>query len=236
MGIGDIRFTVLQTVQEIFRKLGMDAPGTLAANKISIEMVDYINDTCNDLSDFGNWQETVVSANIPVSSGVIDYSVSTSANIKNFGDIYLVVSGTRTGPMRYVRNDEMRLLQRSSASGEPRDFTLHGTDANGNPNIRVRPIPASAYNNAQFSTHYYTRPPRYTTSDASLVIPFPSRVIVQGCYARYLLNESGGSPTDKYTAAQSDYLSMRKEALNRFMGDTGYEIRFTPSSRYRRRR
>jgi hypothetical protein len=57
MGLGDIRYTVLQVVQEVFRKLGLNEPTSLSFNKLSIQMVDFINDVCNDLSDFGNWQE-----------------------------------------------------------------------------------------------------------------------------------------------------------------------------------
>ena len=59
---------------------------------------------------------------------------------------------------------------------------------------------------------------------------------MQGVLARYLLNESDGAPTDKYTAAFNLYTAMRKEALNRFNSDTGWSISFTPSNRNRRMR
>lgn len=233
MGIGDIRYTVLQTVQEVFRKLGLDSPSSLSQNKLSIQMVDFINDVCNDLSDFGNWQETIVTSNVTAVSGQRDYSVSTSANIKNYGDIFFTQN---RGPMRSVTIHDMRILTRTTIEGQPTQFTTFGTDSNGNPMFRVNPIPASAEAGGLFSIMYFIRQPLYTTSDASSVIPFPARLVVLGCLAKQILYESGGSPTDRYTLTYQDYLTSRKEALNRFNGDTGFDVAFTPSLRGRRRR
>lgn len=236
MGLGDVRYTVLETAQEVFRKLGLDAPTSLTSNKLSTQMVDFINDVCNDLSDFGNWQETLTSVNVTAVSGQSDYTVSTSANIKNIGDIYFIGSATRTGPLRNVTVEEMRILTRSTATGTPSQYTIFGTDSAANPNIRVRPQPGSTEEGKLFSILCYIRPPRYSTSDGSVVIPYPARVVVLGALARAVLNESGGAPTNKFTAFYQEYLQARKEALNRFNGDTGWSVAFTPSLTTRRRR
>lgn len=233
MGIGDIRYTVLQTVNEVQRKLGLEATGTLGANKLAVEIVDFINDVCDDLSDFGNWQETLVTANITAQSSTMDYTLNTSANVKNIGDIYFT---GRRGPMRNLTIEDMRILTRATNIGVPTQYTIFGTDANGNPIIRVRPIPTSAEAGGLFSVLYYIRAPRYTTADAALVIPFPARIVVLGTLARVYLGESGGAPTDKYTLTQNAYLTARKEALNRFNGDTSWNVSFAPSIIGRRRR
>lgn len=227
MGVGDIRYTVLQTVNEVQRKLGLDPTGTVSANKLATQMVDFINDVVNDLSDFGNWQEMLVSANISAQSSVQNYLIPTSANVKNIGDIFF---SQRSGPMLHVTVEEMRILTRASATGTPSQFTIFGTDASsGNPVIRVHPIPVSAQSTGFFSVLYYVRPPLYTTSDGSTIIPFPARIVVLGTLARCILNESGGAPTDRYTQTYTEYLMARKEALNRFKGDTGWSVSFTPS-------
>lgn len=229
MGIGDIRLTLLQVVNEVQRKLGLNETSTLTTNKLATQMVDFINDTCDELSDFGNWQEMIASANVTAVSGQIDYNITTSANIKNIGDIYLT---NRTGPLRNITVQEMRLLTRvSSQTGTPSQYAVYGTDSNGNPNIRVRPKPDANTDGALFSILYYVRCPQYTTDDTNTIIPFPGQVVVNGVLAKYLLNESGGSPTDHYTKVQQDYLESRKEALNRFNGDTGWDIKFRPSIR-----
>lgn len=234
MGLGDIRYTVLQTVNEVQRKLGLDPTGTLSANKLSVQMVDFINDVVNDLSDFGNWQEMLVTANVTARTSVMDYVVNTSANIKNIGDIYF---SQRNGPMTHVTIEDMRILTRTTATGTPSQYTIFGTDvSSGNPIIRVRPMPVLPQDSGVFSVLYYVRPILYTTSDSATIIPFPARIVVLGTLARAILNESGGAPTDRYTQTYQEYLYARKEALNRFKGDTGWNVSFTPTLSRRRLR
>lgn len=232
MGIGDVRGTVKQIVNEVQRKLGLDET-ELSANKLSIQLVDFVNDICNEISDFGNWQEALVSANVTCVSGTIDYSISTSANIKNIGDIYFSL---RRGPLRYITVEDMRILTRVTAVGIPTQYTIYGTDANGNPNIRVRPKPAASADGGIFSVLYYAQPPLYTVNDSNVIIPYPADVIVQGVLAKAVLNESGGAPTERYKLTQQDYLTSRKEALNRFNGDTGWSVQFAPTGSRGRRR
>lgn len=234
MGIGDIRYTVLQTVNEVFRKLGLSTVNTTSANKLSIQCVDFINDVCNDLADFGNWQETLVTANITAVSGQRDYFVTTSANIENIKDMYFT---QRSGPMSNITVDDMRIMTRTTVIGTPTQFTVFGTDVNGNPLLRVRPTPAAAEDGGLFSVLYYIRAPLYVaTTDDDTIIPYPSRVVVLGTMGKVILNESGGSPTDHYTITMQDYQNSRKEALNRFNGDTGWNTSFVPSLASRRRR
>ncbi len=232
MSIGDIRYTVLQTVNEVQAKLGLDQT-PLTANKVSKELVAHINDVVADLSDFGNWQECLATAKVTAQTSVRDYYVATSAVIKNIGDIYL---STRRGPLRIVDIDTMRVLTRTTALGQPSQFCVFGTDSNGNPNIRVRPTPDSSQNGALFSILYYTKPSMYTTADSSVLIPFPARVVVLGTLAAYTLRESGGAPTDMYKTYYQNYLDGRRNALNRFNGDTGWDVSFTPGMGYGRSR
>lgn len=231
MGIGDIRFTVLQIVNEVQRKLGLTET-SLTANKLAVQLVDFLNDTCDDLSDFGNWQEMLVSSNVTAVSGQVNYSIQTSANVKNIGDIFF---SRRIGPMRNITIKDMRIMTRVTITGTPTQFTVFGTDSNGNPTIRVRPTPSSNENGGLFSILYYVRPPTYTTADTATLVPFPGQIVVDGVLARALLNESGGAITDHYSKTQQDYLMGRKEALNRFNGDTGWEVNFSPSIQGRRR-
>lgn len=233
MGMGDIRYTVLEVVNEVQRKLGLSETSTLSQNSLSIQLLDFVNDICSEMSDFGNWQETLVSTNVTAVSGQSDYSINTSANIKNIGDIFF---STRTGPLRNVTIRDMRIMTRVTATGTPTQYTVFGTDNNGNPVIRVRPTPVAAEDGEVFSLVYYIRAPLYSISDANAVVPFPGDIVVHGVLAKAILNESGGSPTDHYTKIQQDYLESRKEALNRFNGDTGWDVSFTPSlqSRWRR--
>ncbi len=233
MAITDIRYTVLQVVNEVQRKLSLTQTGSLTANTFATKCVDFINDTVSDLSDFGNWQEVLATAMVTAVSGQRDYSIPTSAVVKNVGDIYFA---PRRGPLRGVSIQDMRILTRTSTLGNPTQFCIFGTDANGNPNLRFRPTPGSTEDGEMFSILYYVKPPIYTTSDASTVIPFPARVVVLGALARATLDESAGAPSVQYQAYFEDYLSTRKESLNRFNSDTGWDLSFAPGrvSRWRR--
>lgn len=233
MGIGDIRYTVIQVINEVQRKMGLDATNTISANKQSVLMLDFVNDVCNDLSDFGNWQEALVTSNVTCVSGQRDYSINTSANIKNIGDIYFSL---RRGPIRNITIDDMRIMSRVSSKGTPTQFTVFGTDANGNPALRFRPTPSATEAGGIFSVLYYVRAPLFTTSDINTLIPFPGDVVTDGVEAMAILNESEGAPNDRYKYTQQKYLEGRKNALNRFNGDTGWNVSFTPSMTGRRRR
>lgn len=232
MSIGDIRFTVLQTVNEVQRKLGLDVTSSLAANKISVELVAHINDVVANISDFGDWQECLATAMVTAQTSVRDYFVQTSAVIKNIGDIYI---STRRGPLNSVDIQTMRILTRSTSYGQPSQFCVFGTDVNGNPLIRVRPTPDTSQDGSMFSILYYTKPPIYTTADGAVVIPFPARIVVMGTLAAYTLRESGGAPTNMYTQYNNDFVEGRRSALNRFNGNTGWDVSFSPGYRSSRR-
>lgn len=234
MSIGDLRFTVLQVVNEVQRKLGLSETPALTSNKIATELVDHINDIVDSLSDFGNWMETLSTAKVTARTSVQDYVVQASGIIKNIGDIYI---SNRRGPLSSVNIDMMRMLTRTTAVGQPSQFCIFGVDASSaQPVVRVRPMPDSSTNGSLFSILYYKKPSQYTTADTNTVIPFPARVVVAGVLARYTLRESGGAQTEMYQVYNQDYENGRRNALNRFNSDTGWDISFSPARRSRWRR
>lgn len=233
MSIGDLRFTVLQVVNEVQRKLGLNET-SLTANKVATELVDHINDTVDDLSDFGNWMETLTTAKVTAQVSVRDYVIQTSGIIKNIGDVYI---STRSGPLNSVNIDTMRIMTRTTALGQPSQFCIFGVDASSaQPIIRVRPTPDASQNGSLFSILYYKKPSQYTTADTNTVIPYPARVVVNGVLARYTLRESGGAQTEMYQVYQQGYETGRRNSLNRFNSDTGWDVSFSPAKRNRWRR
>lgn len=210
------------------RKLGLTATAALSTNALSIQLVDFVNDVCNELSDYGNWQEMLISANITAVSGQSDYQINTSGNVKNIGDIYF---STRRGPIRNVTIQDMRIMTRVTATGTPTQYCVFGVDAGGNPVIRVRPTPAANEAGSLFSITYYVRTPKYTTASGAVRVPFPGDLMVLGVLAKQILNESGGAITDRYTRTYTDYLQSTKETLNRFNSDTGWDVSFVTSRR-----
>ncbi len=234
MSVADLKFTVLQVVNEVQRKLGLNTTPSLTTNKLATELIDHINDTVDDLSDFGNWMEMLSTAKVTAQVSVRDYVIQVSGVIKNIGDIYI---DTRKGPLRSTDIDTMRIMTRSTALGQPSQYCIFGVDASsGQPIIRVRPTPDLATSGSLFSILYYKKPSQYTTSDTNTIIPYPARVVVLGVLARYTLRESGGAQTEMYQVYQQGYETGRRNALNRFNSDTGWDVSFSPARRNRWRR
>lgn len=239
MAITDIRKSVLQTLNEVARKRGLSEVSTLDQNSWSTQALDFLNDVVSVISDFGDWDELIVTANTSCISSAQDYSIeyptaASAAVIKNVKDIYFGSAGT---PLTMISQDQMRLLSRAPRYGQPAQWTIYGTDSNGNPTVRVTPIPASNQGGVPglLSIRAYQNPPLYKAGDEAVIIPLNSRIVVQGLLAAAILDEEGGSPTDHYTREQQIFEKMMKDSYSRFHSQSGRYRRFVPGSRRFRR-
>lgn len=240
MAITNIRLSVLATINEVRLRRGLREVSSLDEDSQSESALKVLNDVVARISDYGDWNETLVSANITTQSSVSDYSISVATSgsdvavIKTIKDIY---NGSAGVSLFFVSQEQMRLFQRIPNYGEPRQYCVYGTDSNGNPLLRVNPIPSSTQGGiGTLSIRCHSEPPIYTNGDEAVIIPFASRMVVQGLLAGVVLDEEGGSPTDHYTRENEIFLSMLKENYNRFKADVGRYRRFVPGSRQFRRR
>lgn len=233
MAIADVRKTTLGVINEVERKLGLTASATLTTTNFTTLLLDLLNDVIDELSDFADWQQMYREVQVTAQSSVSQYEVAVSSQVKN---LHEVVWDDDISPLEVRNIEDIRRLQRIGSFGVPRQFAIVGVSG-VNPLFRVYPVPASAQisnaTNGTFDIAYYKKPPLLTTSDASVTPAFPSRMLVQGLYAKALLEENGGEPTQEYRVAYGEYISMRKEAANRFTSDTGTDVYFVPTgSRY----
>ena len=234
MAITDVRKNVLDMVNEVNRRLGLSDSTTLTDTKLTTMLVDLLNDVIDEVSDYGDWPQMFREVDVTAVSSVGSYEAAVSAQVKN---IYEIVWGDDIASMEVKTIEDIRRLQRLSSFGTPRQFAVVGVSGI-NPLFRVYPVPNQTSIDADnkggvFDIAYYKKPSLLTTSDAALIPAFPSRVLVQGLYAKALLEENGGEPTQEYRAAYGEYVNMRTEALNRFTADTGTDVYFVPTgSRY----
>lgn len=228
MGISNIRLDALGIVNEVERKLGLSTSSSLTTTNFTRVLVHLLNDVIDEVSDFGDWQQMFREATLTAQSSVGTYELAVSGEVKN---IYEVVWGTDAAPLEVRTIPDIRRLQRISSYGTPRQFAVVGVSG-VNPLFRVYPVPTSA---GTFDIAYFKKPrllDAAVSADVSATPAFPSRVLVQGLYAKALLEENGGQPTGEYQTAYAEYLRMRKEALNRFTYDTGSDdIYFVPKRR-----
>lgn len=232
MALTDTRATILEIINETRRKQGINnAVSSLTADSKTIVMVDFLNDVVTEINDFGLWNETIGTTTIPLIVGQRDYNFSSTFNIKTIKDVFLT---STNASLPFIDQQQMRMLYRQNNSGQPRQWTIFGSDANANPVIRVYPTPDASVSGVSLDIFYQSNSPRFTTSTpTSTVIGFPARMIVQGLLARCILDEEGGSPTNQYQNERLIFESMLKETFNRYKGDVGYARRFIPSGKWR---
>lgn len=220
------RVTVIGAINEVRKKSKLSTVSTLDQDSDSLVKLNYLNDVVSELSDYGNWQEQYREAIVSVQSSVRDYAVS-GVSVQNIEE---VAYSERTAALRFIRLDQMRLLQRTNLTGSPNQWSLKGTNGEGNPVITIDRWP-TANETGYFKIPYFIKPEVYTTADASAEIPFPGRVVVQGLLTQIILDESDGEPTNRYVTNLQKYEKMKDESYNRFNGDTGGTVFFRPGKR-----
>jgi hypothetical protein len=233
MAASDVRKTILEIINEARQKFALGVITSLSADLDSKLMVELLNDVVDEVSDYGNWKEMIREVQVTASVSVSDYSVETSALVKNIHEISF---DTDISPMWLTTFDDILRLNRSGTFSRPRQWAIVGVDEYANPKIRVFPTPSSVENNKVFKVTYYQKPRQYTTADASVIPEFPAGMLVAGLVAAKSLEESGGVPTQQYAAYSSIFQKGIKDTYNRFNADSGSNTFFKPAfgrSRFR---
>lgn len=224
MAQDNFKVTVIGAINEVRRKSKLSPALTIDQDSDSLIKLHYLNDVVSEISDFGDWQETYKEAIVSIISSVSDYGVS-GVVIQN---IHEVAISTRSAEIRKVDIDTIRRLQRTQTRGEPTQWALKGINSDGSPIITVYPQPNINDETKFFDIGYYEKPAVYTTADASALVPFPGRVVVQGLLVKTILDESDGEPTQRYITNLEAYQNMLEESYNRYNGDTGSTVYFRP--------
>ena len=230
MSVAEVRKTVVQIINEVERRLAVDASTSAGATKLSTMLVDLLNDTIDEVSDAGDWQEMLREAKVTAVASVASYEIAVSGNIKNILEISW---GDDIASLDVVSIEDILRLQRVRRFGAPRQYAIVGVSG-VNPIIRPHPIPnassitAEASAGGVFTVVFYKKPILFGTADTSAIPAFPAKVLVQGLYAKALLEENGGEPTREYEMAYAEYLKARTEAANRLTTDTGTDIYLVP--------
>jgi hypothetical protein len=227
MALTDSRISVLGAINEVRRRAKLSPATTVDQDSESLTALSYLNDVVAELSDYGNWQETYSEANLTIATSVREYAVS-GVVVQNIHEVSIE---DRTAALRFVKLDDIRRYHRLNQVGEPNFWSVKGTNGEGNPVITFDRWPGSNENGKNVNIGYYQKPSVYTTADGSTVIPFPSRVIVQGLLTKMILDESDGEPTSRYQSNLDIYENMAQESYNRYNGDSGSTVFFKPGRR-----
>jgi hypothetical protein len=223
------RSTILSIVNETRRKMGYSVVTTLSADRTALLYLDYLNDTVAEVADHGDtWPQLYTEVTVTASSTAITYEVNASAAIKKIHEIHIDGTNGQISPLYSRSRTDMRLLQRTSSRGVPRQFDI--ADTSGvNPRFNVYPAPAASLASGHtFNVGCYTQPRLYVSGDATEIPPFSSRLMVAGVMARALADESGPEQGQNVQLALADYQKKLREEFNRWTADTDDYVSFRP--------
>lgn len=223
-----IRKTVIQTINEVEKKLSMTPSSAVGDSQYGGVLLQLLNETVADMSDFGQWREVYAEVSVAASGGQSDYVVPASG-ATHVQSIHEVAYTDRISPLELLSITDINRLKRVGGKGTPNQYCILSVDASANPTLRVHPAPSTASSSGRaFTVAYWKKPQTYVTADASVTVPFPSNVVVQGLYANALLEENGGEPTNEYRTNLARYERAKSEALNRFDADSTDRVSFRP--------
>ena len=232
MAIESLRLTTLQIVNEVQEKLGVNRTSTLFATKQARVLTGLLNEVMDELSDFAEWQELYAETTVAAQTSVAAYTIDPNDD-SLVNKIEEITWASAISSMYPVAKEDIRRLRRIGSFGEPRQFSIIGTDdSTGNPRFEIYPTPGSNQSGGQFIVSYYKKPNILQVSaDSSTTLPFPGQLLINGLYAKALLEENGGEPTPQFQMAQATFERQKIEASNRWNADTGTDVYFIPGRR-----
>ena len=222
------RLCVLEIINEVRQKLGVNTVSLLTQDKLSRTLLQFLNEIITECTDFGNWPQYYNEVSVPVSAAVKTYSLPVNFPIQN---IHEVAFDDDPAALEYRDIEYMRVLGRAATNnGTPRQYTIKGTDAKGNPEFTVHPTPTTAAQTAGkvFDVALYKKPALITTNQIAHIPELPANLLIQGLFARALLDENAGEEDRTSTRNLELFYSLRQQALNRYTADTGGDVYFTP--------
>lgn len=216
MPVYDYRDTVINLINEVRLQSKLQPVSSLDEDDDSVLKLGYLNEVVSMISDYDNWQETLVEAIVSIQASVVDYAVS-GVIVQG---IHEVAHSERTSELRFVTLDTIRRLQRNNTTGTPSQYSIKGVTSEGNPIITIHPRPTSNQEDEHLDILYYEKPPVYTTADASAIVPFDKDLVTQGLKIMTILDESDGEPSQRFQTEYAVFQKSIAETYNRYNGDT----------------
>mgnify|MGYP001617570519 CR=1 FL=1 len=234
MPVGQVRYTALEIINRVRLKQGLLGVANFEADSHTNLLLNLLNEVIEEVTDVGEWPQLFREQLVTAISSTDQYLFTpTSGNIKN---IHEIGWANRSYPMQWITVEEMRQLRRGSrtSTGAPIFATIVGMSGS-DPFFRVHPVPITA-DVTTMSVAYYKMPRLTVTADstAAYIPVFPGPLLVQGLYAKALLDENDGVPTPEYTGAYQEFQRMLSEVYNRLGADTGPNyIKVSPGRSWR---
>ena len=221
MPVAQVRLTALDIVNRVRLRQGLLGVASFDADSHTNLLLNLLNEVIEEITDVGEWPQLFREQLVTAISSVDQYLFTpTSGNIKN---IHEIGWANRSYPLQWISVEEMRQLRRGSraSTGAPIFAAIVGMSGS-DPFFRVHPVPITA-DVTTMSVAYYKMPRLTVTADstAAYIPVWPGSLLIQGLYAKALLDENDGVKTPEYAGAYQEFQRMLAEVYNRLGADTG---------------
>ena len=200
--------TYLQAVNDVLIRLRESTVSTVAETSYSTLIGKFVNDTKRAVEDAYTWNVLTTNVSIPTVSGTASYSLTGAGQKFRVMD---AVNVTGNFGLRNIDNNRMyRYLNFGNpANAIPSYYAFNGVDGNYDTMVDVFPKPDGVYNLV-----FTIVVPQDTLSSDGTVISVPAELVIQGAYARALVErgEDGGLSSSEayalYRSMLSDYIAL----------------------------
>ena len=178
----------IQLVNSVLRRLRETEVSSVSDNAYSKLIGDFVNDAKRQVEDSYAWNALSDTLTATTTNSIFNYVLVGSGQRFRMID---VINDTDDFNLKYQTVQEMNrlFLMSSSESGSPRFYNFNGTDANGDTQVDLYPIPDGVYN-----IRFNVIKPQPKLSADSDVLLVPEEPVIFNAVARAMAErgEDGG--------------------------------------------
>lgn len=193
----------IQLVNSVLRRLRETEVSSVADNAYSKLIGEFVNDAKRQVEDSYSWNALSDTLTAVTANGIFNYVLVGSGQRFRIID---VINDTDDFNLKYQTVQEMNrlFLMSSSEQGSPRYYNFNGTDANGDTQVDIYPIPDGVYN-VRFNV---IKPQPKLLADADILL-VPEEPVIFNATARAMAErgEDGGIQSNEMYAIYNQSLA-----------------------------
>lgn len=193
----------IQLVNSVLRRLRETEVSSVADNAYSKLIGEFVNDAKRQVEDSYSWNALSDTLTAVTVNGIFNYVLVGSGQRFRVVD---VINDTDDFNLKYQTVQEMNrlFLMSSSESGSPRYYNFNGTNANGDTQVDLYPIPNGVYN-VRFNV---IKPQPKLSADADVLL-VPEEPVIFNAVARAMAErgEDGGIQSNEMYAIYNQSLA-----------------------------
>lgn len=198
----------IQLVNNVLRRLRESEVSSVTDNAYSKMIGDFVNDAKRQVEDAYNWNSLSDTLTATTIAGIFNYVLEGSGQRFRMID---VINDTNNYVLKNATTAYMNrlFLVNTGTNGQPIYYNFNGTDANGDTQVDIYPIPDTAYD-----IRFNMILPQPLLSNNSDVLKVPHEPVIYLAYAKALAErgEDGGLASNEayglYKQSLSDAISL----------------------------